>query len=283
MAVRIDRLLVHTIVVAGLVAIVAVVYLSSCSGSATRPTTRPATCSASRWSRRSLAAIVALPARRSLDEMARRRVYGERRSPDEAIQTFGSRMSRAVPMDELLLQLAESLKLSMQLVDGRGVDRHRRRARPGRVGARPRSPAAGPLDARSCRSSTRARVSGNAWLQVWVPSLVEDRGRLRRAGRAGRALGDPARADRRRAVRGLGPVHRRVRAGAHRARPPGRPRAAQRPPRLRAAGQPRDAAGAQRGAARRPGCASSPRPTSRGARSSATSTTARSSTSSRWR
>ena len=43
-------------------------------------------------------------------------MYGERVSPDEALRTWGSRLTRAIPMDELLLQLCESLRKSMNLV-----------------------------------------------------------------------------------------------------------------------------------------------------------------------
>ena len=44
-----------------------------------------------------------------------RLVYGERRAPDEALRTFGARLTRAIPFDELLLQLVESLRKSMAL------------------------------------------------------------------------------------------------------------------------------------------------------------------------
>ena len=176
LAVRIDRLLVHTIVVAGLVTIVAVVYLLVVLGLGDAPDDDARDLLGLSMVAAVLAAVVALPARRSLDEIARRRVYGDRRSPDEAIQTFGSRMSRAVPMDELLLQLAESLKLSMQLATAEvwtGTDGVLERV----VSVPDRGPRRLVLvEARSCPSSSRARVSGNAWLQVWVPGLVADRG-----------------------------------------------------------------------------------------------------------
>jgi hypothetical protein len=42
-------------------------------------------------------------------------VYGERHAPDEVIRTFGSRLTRALPLDELLLQLAESLQSALAL------------------------------------------------------------------------------------------------------------------------------------------------------------------------
>ena len=47
---------------------------------------------------------------------ATRFVYGARQAPDEVLRTFGSRLTRAIPMDELLLQLAESLRKTMGLV-----------------------------------------------------------------------------------------------------------------------------------------------------------------------
>ena len=80
-----------------------------------------------------------MPARERLTELATRRVYGEGHAPDEVLRTFGSRLTRALPLDELLLQLAESLKATMNLevaeVWTRGVGRSRARG----VGARPRS------------------------------------------------------------------------------------------------------------------------------------------------
>ena len=48
-------------------------------------------------------------------ERANRLVYGERVAPDETLRTFGQRLTRSIPMDELLLQLAESLRKSMVL------------------------------------------------------------------------------------------------------------------------------------------------------------------------
>ena len=91
-------------------------------------------------------------------------------------------MSRVVPMDELLLQLAESLKLSMQLVAAEiwtGTDGVLDRV----VSVPDRGPRRLVLSAEELPVVARARVSGNAWLQVWVPSLVDGPRRPRRAGR----------------------------------------------------------------------------------------------------
>ena len=62
-----------------------------------------------------IAALLWVPARERLQDYANRRVYGEQHAPDEVIRTFGSRLTRALPLDELLLQLAESLKKTMDL------------------------------------------------------------------------------------------------------------------------------------------------------------------------
>jgi hypothetical protein len=62
-----------------------------------------------------IAAVGYLPARERLLAWAKHAVYGAREAPDEALRTFGSRLTRAIPMDELLLQLAESLRKTMAL------------------------------------------------------------------------------------------------------------------------------------------------------------------------
>ena len=62
-----------------------------------------------------LAAVGYVPARGRLTGWATRLVFGARQAPDEVLRTFGSRMTRAITMDELLLQLAESLRKTMTL------------------------------------------------------------------------------------------------------------------------------------------------------------------------
>jgi signal transduction histidine kinase len=120
-----------------------------------------------------IAALLFVPARNWLEEVANRRVYGEQRAPDEPLQTFGARMSRAIPLDELLLQLAESLKRSMQLSNAEvwtGTDGvfERAAAVPYRETARVR------LNDEETAVVSRAHVSGNAWIQVWLPGILEE-------------------------------------------------------------------------------------------------------------
>ncbi|HEY7879405.1 MAG TPA: hypothetical protein VID31_01090, partial [Streptosporangiaceae bacterium] len=103
--------LVHALSTAGSAAVVAVVYMVIVLGLGEAPD--------SNADRRilgfsivaaALAAIGYLPIRGRLAAFATRFVYGTREAPGETLRTFGSRMTRAVSMDELLLQLAESLR-----------------------------------------------------------------------------------------------------------------------------------------------------------------------------
>ena len=59
-----------------------------------------------------IAALLYLPARHWLTERANRLVYGDRVAPDETLRTFGQRLTRSIPLDELMLQLAENLRRS---------------------------------------------------------------------------------------------------------------------------------------------------------------------------
>ena len=121
-----------------------------------------------------VAAIGYLPARDRLMASATRFVYGAREAPDEVLRTFGSRMTRAVAMDELLLQLAESLRKTMALTSaevytGSGEVLERAVSVPdaGRrsliIGERERPVV------------TRAGVSGSAWASIWLPALLAGR------------------------------------------------------------------------------------------------------------
>ena len=111
----IDRVLVQTTVVVGLVALVAAIYLLVVVGLGRIPEDGERTVLVLSMVAAALAALLSFPARRRLEELANQRIYGERTAPEEALKTFAGRMSRAVPMDELLLQLVENLRKTMQL------------------------------------------------------------------------------------------------------------------------------------------------------------------------
>ena len=171
------RLLVHVLWVAGFSLVVAAVYVVIVLGLGKGP--------ADAGDREilglsMLAAAVAaagyLPSRDRLLASATRFVYGAREAPDEVLRTFGSRMTRAVAMDELLLQLAESLRKTM------GLTRAEVYTGGGEVLERAVSvPDAGRrtilISERERPVVTRAGVSGNAWASIWLPALLDGRER----------------------------------------------------------------------------------------------------------
>jgi signal transduction histidine kinase len=170
-----DRVLVQTLVVAGLVGLVGGVYLLVVIGLGRAPEGDERTTLALSVAAAAVACVLAFPARLRLEEWSNQRVYGERHSPDEALRTFGGRMSRAVPMDELLLQLVESLKKTMHLTaaeiwTGNAGDLSRT------VSVPERGPARLHLRGEELFVVARAHAQGNAWIQVWAPGLLDGRG-----------------------------------------------------------------------------------------------------------
>jgi signal transduction histidine kinase len=163
--------------VAGVTAVVSAIYLIVVLGVGSGPAT-----SGDRelLGLSMLAAAIAaagyLPARERLLAWAKHVVYGAREAPDEALRTFGSRLTRAIPMDELLLQLAESLRKTMALTSAEVYNGS------GDVLERSVSvPDAGPrsivITGRERPVVTRAGVSGSAWATVWLPALLDGRER----------------------------------------------------------------------------------------------------------
>jgi signal transduction histidine kinase len=171
---RVERLLVRTIVVAGLIALVEIAYVLIVIGLGHWPTASDRQVLASSMVAAAVAALLSIPARQRLEEIANQRVYGDRRAPDEPVRTFAGRMSRAVPLDELLLQLAESLHKTLRLSAAEiwtGTD-----GVLDRVASVPSLPPARiRLNEDELTVVARAHVSGNAWAQVWMPELLEGR------------------------------------------------------------------------------------------------------------
>jgi signal transduction histidine kinase len=100
-------------------------------------------------------------------------VIGERvPSTEEVANAFVGRMSRAVPMDELLLQLAESLRATVPGTVAEiwtGGEGNLARA----VSVPHRSPARLQLNQSERTVVGQARIGGRAWAAVWVPSLLD--------------------------------------------------------------------------------------------------------------
>lgn len=170
----VDKVLVQTLVAIGLLALVGLTYLLVVVGLGRVPEDEERSILALSMGAAAVAAVLVVPARRRLEELANERVYGGREAPDEALRTFGSRMSRAVPMDELLLQLVESLRKTMAL---RAAEIW---TGPGGIVERSVSVPTRPvtrvvLEAEELAVAARAHVQGNAWLAVWAPALLEGR------------------------------------------------------------------------------------------------------------
>jgi signal transduction histidine kinase len=171
---RVDRLLAHTVSLAGLSALVVAVYLLVVLGLGQVPSEQERALLLLSMVAAAVCALLYHPARERLTQTANRLVYGERFAPDEALRTFGTRLSRAIPLDELLLQLAESLHKTMALEAAEvwtGSEGLLERAAsvPDRGLARLAvNPAEAPVVA-------RAGVSGPAWLAVWLPGLLDGR------------------------------------------------------------------------------------------------------------
>jgi signal transduction histidine kinase len=169
------RVLVHVLSSAGVTALVAVSYLVIVAGLGKTPG-NPAEREILALSivAAAVAAAGYLLVRGRLLAFATRFVYGAREAPDEALRTFGSRMTRAVAMDELLLQLAESLRKTMELTraeifTGSGEVLERTVSVPDAGGK------SIVLTDRERPVVARAGVSGSAWASVWLPSLLDGR------------------------------------------------------------------------------------------------------------
>src|SRR5436190_14816524 len=167
--------LVHTLSAAGSAAVVAVVYLVIVLGLGEAPgDTADRRLLGFSIVAAALAAIGYLPVRGRLVAFATRFVYGTREAPGESLRTFGSRMTRAVSMDELLLQLAESLRKTMRLdcaeiYTGAGDVLERA------VSVPDASSKSLVLTDRERPVVARAGVSGAAWASVWLPALLDGR------------------------------------------------------------------------------------------------------------
>ena len=171
---RVDHILVHTVSLTGLTGVVVATYLVIVLGLGRVPDDTERSLLVLSMIAAVVAAAVYLPARQRLADAANRLVYGEREAPDTVLRTFGSRLSRSIPMDELLLQLAESLRKTMALAAAEvwtGSGGRLSRA----VSVPDRPPEALTLGAAELPVVARSGVSGPAWLAVWLPALLEGR------------------------------------------------------------------------------------------------------------
>ena len=170
----VDRLLVSTISLAGLTALVVAVYIGVVLGLGRVPRQSERTLLVLSMVAAAAAAVLYLPAHTRLSNLAGRIVYGGRPPPEDVLRAFGTRQSRSVPLDELLLQMAESLRKTLHLASAEVWG-----ASPGtleRMVSDPeREDAALPISGAEESTLARAGVSGPAWAKVWLPDLLEGR------------------------------------------------------------------------------------------------------------
>jgi signal transduction histidine kinase len=168
---RADRLLVHLLTVLGLVVVVSVAYLIALRGLG-KPPKNTTDREVLWWAMvaGAAASVVYLGVRGRFARMATGLTYGAREAPDEVVRTFGSRLTRAIPMDELLLQLVESLRKTLVLTSAEIYT--------GTGELMDLTVSVPDLGKRSLVVSgderaviARAGVSGNAWASVWIPSI----------------------------------------------------------------------------------------------------------------
>jgi signal transduction histidine kinase len=171
---RVDRVLVHTVSALGLTVVVIAVYMVIVLGLGRSPRDDERQLLGLSMIAAGVVALAYVPTRGRLTELGNRLVYGDLDAPDDALRTFGLRLTRATPMDELLLQLAESLHKTMTLsaaevwtASGDLLER---------VSSVPdRGPAILGIGQRELPIVTRAGVSGTAWIAIWLPALLEGR------------------------------------------------------------------------------------------------------------
>ena len=107
---------------------------------------------------------------RRIRDRLQSRFDGARSAPDTNLRTFGSRLARAWPLDELLLQLCESLKATMALSHAEvwtGADPSYALA--ASVPHRSSDPLA--VDDRALAVAATTSSAGSQWLDVWIPAL----------------------------------------------------------------------------------------------------------------
>lgn len=191
MIARVDRLLTHTVTMAGLTALVVLAYLAVVIALGRSLHDGEQALLLLSMVAATVAALAFQPMNARLTKTANQLVYGERVAPDESLRTWGSRLTRAIPLDELLLQLVESLRKSMSLASAEiftGSAGYYELA----AGVPHRESVVLSIGPKERDVVARAGVSGGTWLEVWIPALAGTNSQLTRVApiaHAGQLLG----------------------------------------------------------------------------------------------
>jgi signal transduction histidine kinase len=164
--------LVESIAAAGVAALGAGVYLVVVVGIQGAPHGRERDVLLASLAAALVVAALAVPVRHRLVGFAGAWIGATEPSSDQVITSFGARMSRAVPMDELMLQLVESLRVTVAAGGAEiwaGADGVLVRT----VSVPSRPPARLVLGEEQRAVVGRARVGGSSWASVWLPDLPD--------------------------------------------------------------------------------------------------------------
>ena len=186
------RLLIGAVTLPGLVLLVVAIYLVIVIGLGRPPTHGERSLLVLSMAAAVVSALLWVPVRARVERFGQRIAGGRRAAPEDLQRIFGSRLTRELPLDEILLQLAESLRESLVLEVAEvwtGSDGVFERA----VSDPELGPARLELTADEESVVVRAGVSGSAWATTWLPALVAGRKdslvRIAPAAQAGTLLG----------------------------------------------------------------------------------------------
>lgn len=168
-----ESVLVESIVVAGMAAFVVAVYLVVVIGLGEVPVGRERDVLVSSLMAAVVVAVLALPVRQRCLGIGATVTGARSVIAEQSLSTFGARMTRAIPMDELLLQVAESLHATIAGSGAEiwvGADGVLSRG----VSVPQRQPARLELGGQERVVVARARIGGPRWVSVWLPELADD-------------------------------------------------------------------------------------------------------------
>src|SRR6266540_758637 len=111
----VDTLFEHAVSLSGLSTIVAGVYVGVVIGLGRAPRHEERTVLVLSMIAAGLSALLYVPARARLRALAARLAHGGKPTTEDVVRTFGTRLSRSVPLDELMLSMAESLRSALTL------------------------------------------------------------------------------------------------------------------------------------------------------------------------
>jgi signal transduction histidine kinase len=167
-----ERVLVGVIRVAALVGVVAGVYALVVLGIGRVPTSAQWTLLGSSAIAAAICALVYVHVQGPVEDFTNRLLGRERKSADELVRSFGVRTARGLPVEELLLQLAESLRTTFSLARAEiwtssgGILELTASDPPVERGTLI-------LDRAEEAAAARAGVVGRTWLGLWLPHLLD--------------------------------------------------------------------------------------------------------------